>query len=389
MYFQDLSLLQFQKRMQEELHRNNLQTLFGVTNIPKDSQMRELVDEVDRENFRPIFNNYYLRMQRGKHLQEFELFPGLYLVPMDGTEYFSSEKVHCEQCLRKEHKEGEITYSHQALQGGIMHPDQSGVIPLMPEEICNTDGETKQDCELKAGKRFIEKTRQDHPQLGIIFGGDGLFSRQPIIEDILEKRAHYLFVAKPLDHKYLMEWIAAYPKLNETQFTDEKGRLHHYEWMNAVPLNGREDSIQVNFFQCKITQGEKIVYRNSWVTDLVITQVNIKTMVRAGRCRWKVENECFNVMKNHGYYLDHNYGHGKNNLCFNFYLLTLLAFFFHQIFEATDQLYKASRKKFGSKKHMWETLRAYIKIIIFNTWEDLLNFALTPTRYNLAVAQAP
>ena len=94
-------------------------------------------------------------------------------------------------------------------------------------------------------------------------------------------------------------------------------------------------------------------------------------------------------MKNHGYYLDHNYGHGKNNLCFNFYLLTLLAFFFHQIFEATDQLYQASRKKFGSKKHMWETLRAYIKIIIFNTWEDLLNFALTPTRYNLAVAQAP
>lgn len=90
---------------------------------------------------------------------------------------------------------------------------------------------------MKAGKRFVEKTRQDHPQLGIIFGGDSLFSRQPIIEDILEKRTHYIFVAKPTDHTYMMEWLAAYPQLNAVEFTDKEGRLHHYEWMNDVPLN--------------------------------------------------------------------------------------------------------------------------------------------------------
>ena len=71
-------------------------------------------------------------------------------------------------------------------------------------------------------------------------------------------------------------------------------------------------------------------------------------------------------------------GHGKKNLCFNFYLLTLLAFFFHQIFELTDKQYQTCRKKFGSKKHMWEKLRAYIDIIIFDTWEALLAFALAP-----------
>ena len=53
---------------------------------------------------------------------------------------------------------------------------------------------------------------------------------------------------------------------------------------------------------------------------------------------------------------------GKNNLCFNFYLLTLLAFFFHQIFELTDRQYQECREKHGSKRHMWESLRAYIKI---------------------------
>ena len=178
-------------------------------------------------------------------------------------------------------------------------------------------------------------------------------------------------------------------KLNEIQFMDKEGRLHVYEWMNKVPLSGRADSIEVNFFRCRIMKDEKITYQNSWVSDLEVGQETIKTFVRAGRCRWKAENECFNVMKNHGYCLDHSYGHGEKNLCFNFYLMTLLAFFFHQIFEATDDLYKASRKKFGSKRHMWETLRTYIKIIVFETWEELLDFALTPTRYRLVQGQAP
>lgn len=388
MYFQDPSLLQFQTRMQEGEHRSNLQTLFGVKNIPKDTQMRECIDRVDRENFRDIFKAYCLCLQRNKRLEDYQILPNLYFVPMDGTEYFKSKKINCEHCLHKEHKEGELQYSHQALQGGIMHPDQSVIIPFMPEEICNTDGTTKQDCEMNAAKRFVANTRQDHPQMGIIFGGDSLFSRQPIIEDILAQRAHYLFAAKPKDHKYLMEWLEAYPKLCGMEFTDEKGNIHFYEWMNDVLLNGREDSIRVNFFRCTITKAGKITYRNSWVTDLAVNNENIKKLVRVGRCRWKVENECFNILKNHGYCINHNYGHGKADLCFNFYLLTLLAFFFHQILEATDDLYKASRKKFGSKRHMWETLRSYIKIIIFDTWEKLLSFALVPKQYNLVEVNA-
>ena len=115
--------------------------------------------------------------------------------------------------------------------------------------------------------------------------------------------------------------------------------------MNNVPLNGYGKTIHVNFF------------------------------------RWKSENECFNVMKNHGYCMEHSYGHGKNNMAFNFYLLTLLAFFMHQIFELTDRQYQACRSKLGSKKHLWETIRSYIKIIVFDSWELLLEFVLSPVAY--------
>lgn len=388
MYFQDPSLLQFQKRMRDDEHRNNLETMFGVKNIPKETQMREIIDGVSHENFRPVFRELYLRLQRGKHLEQYQIFPGMYYFAIDGSQFFSSPEVHCEQCLIKEYQNGSKTYSHQVLQGGIMHPDCSEIIPFMPEQIVNTDGLTKQDCEMNSAKRFVEKTHKEFPQLNLLIGGDALFSKQPLIEDILKHKRHYLFGAKPDSHKYMMEWLDAYKELHSMGFQDEKGRKHYYEWMNDNPLHGGEDSIRVNFLRCTITgrskkNPEKILYKNSWVTDLLVSSENIKTLVKAGRCRWKNENECFNVMKNHGYYMEHNYGHGEKNLAFNFYLLTLLAFFFHQIFELTDSQYKACREKFGSKKHLWETIRSYIKIIVFEAWEILLEFVLNPKAYKL------
>ncbi|MCU7940831.1 MAG: hypothetical protein KZQ68_16240 [gamma proteobacterium symbiont of Bathyaustriella thionipta] len=108
-------------------------------------------------------------------------------------------------------------------------------------------------------------------------------------------------------------------------------------WKNAVPLHGEPDAIEVNFFEyTKSNANGKIIYRNSWVTDMKLSAQNIMQMALAGRCRWKIENECFNTLKNQGYYIEHNYGHGKQYLSYNMYLLTLLAFYFHQIFELTD-----------------------------------------------------
>ena len=158
-----------------------------------------------------------------------------------------------------------------------MHPGIRQVIPVMPEEISNTDGSTKQDCEMNAAKRFVNKLRKEHPQLGIIIGGDALFSKQPIIEDILAKRMHYIFVAKPDDHKAMMEELNDYDKLNELKIEDEKGKLLVYEWINGVPINGREDALSVNYFKFQILtrdeHGElKVNYVNSWVTDFTITR---------------------------------------------------------------------------------------------------------------------
>jgi len=192
-----------------------------------------------------IFAKLFHELRRHHHLKPFEIMPGIYLYSVDGSQHHSSKKVTCEHCLSKKHRNGEVSYSHSVLQGAIMHPSQRQVIPLMPEMVRNEDGTKKQDCELNASKRFLSQLRQTHPKLGLMICGDGLFSHQPMIEETLAQGMHYLYVAKPDDHTYMMEWLDTYKNLPSYQYQDEKGRSHSYRWQNDIPLNGKTNTINV------------------------------------------------------------------------------------------------------------------------------------------------
>lgn len=384
MYFQDSSLLQFQKSLEDDMHNNNLKTLFQVQSIPKDSQMKAVIDGVGSAELEPIFEDWFRVLQRGKHLEQYRFLGDRYLVPFDGSEYFGSDKINCPGCLRKESKSGKVRYGHQIVQAALMHPDMRQVIPLVPEGVKNTDGSKKQDCEIEAGKRLIKKIRTAHPKLKIILVADSLHSKQPLIQAAKAEGMSYILVAKPEDHKILMEWVNEQRKLKEVsriQVKDFKGRLHVYEWINEVPLNGNEQTVITNYFEYWLIDKGKTTYHNSWVTDIDICEDNVRELVRGGRCRWKIENEVFNTLKNQGYHIEHNYGHGEKNLSMNFFLLNLLAFFMHQIFELTDDLYQACRAKFGSKKNLWNHLRSIICILLFPDWETLSMRLLKPSEF--------
>ena len=101
-------------------------------------------------------------------------------------------------------------------------------------------------------------------------------------------------------------------------------------------------------------------------------------MTRGARARWKIENEGFNTLKNQGYHLEHNFGHGNKNLSMAFFRLNLLAFFMHQIFELTDLRYQECRAKFSARKAFWGQLRFTIRILIFRNWEHLLDVIICP-----------
>ena len=382
MFFQDPSILAFQERLQETAQQNNLSKVFGVCSIPKDTQMRDVIDRVPTEALDGIFPAFLNRLQRGRQLDQYRFLDGKYLIPLDGSEYFTSEKINCPYCLRTEPSKGPVRYHHQILQAVIVHPDMHQVIPLFPEPIQNSDGYTKQDCEMNAGKRIVGKIRSAHPKLPIIITGDDLYSKQPFIDALKKNGMSFILVAKPTDHKTLFEWVGEISGLGgaeQLEFIDKKGKRHEYRWINDVPLNGSRNADQVNFLEYRIIdKNGKTTYHNSWVTDLAVSRENIRDLVRGGRARWKVENETFNTLKNQGYHVEHNFGHGKHYLSMNFFVLNLLAFFVHEIFQLCDLSYQRCRAKYSSRKEFWNQLRCTFRIILFRDFYHLLDYLFNP-----------
>ena len=100
--------------------------------------------------------------------------------------------------------------------------------------------------------------------------------------------------------------------------TVKKGRgfqTHRYRWLTNLPIRDGKDPLTVNWLDIEIinTAG-KVTCRNSFVTDLAVDRSNVAELAACGRARWKIENETFNVLKTNGHHLEHNFGHGKENL---------------------------------------------------------------------------
>ena len=386
----DPSLLQFDQRRLRSPH--NLKTIFGIGTIPCDTSMREILDGVDPNDLRPLFKDAFRQLQRGKALEKMVFMEGCYLLNLDGTGYFSSKKKHSEYCLEKVNsKTGEITYYLQMLGAAIVHPDFSEVIILCPEMIIKQDGETKNDCERNAAKRFFEHLRREHPHLPLIVNEDALSSNAPHIRELQRHNLHYILGVKPGDHEFLFQYVDTAAQRGDTiefTFVDEKkSDIHHYfRVLNNVPLNKSNQDLLVNFVEYwgkNTTTGKTQHF--SWITDFTVTEDNAYQIMRGGRARWKIENETFNTLKNQGYNFGHNYGLGKKHLSTVFVMLMMLAFLVDQILQLCCALFKAIWKALRTKKALWEQIRSLFYIFEIESMEALYRAILHHKQYPLPV----
>jgi hypothetical protein len=357
----DPSLLAFDQRRQDDTKLNNLKTIYHIGVVPCDTQMRVILDQVDTEEVSPAFSDIFRQAQRGNVLKKFMFMDNCYLLSLDGTQYFSSKKIHCPSCLQKINaKTGEVTYSHQMLGAAIVHPDYQEVIPVCPEPIVKQDGETKNDCERNAAKRFLEQVRRVHPHLGVIVTEDGLSSNAPHIRELVRHNMHFILGVKPGDHEWLFQQVEAAAKAGTTMdvYVQKDAVTHRFRYLNEVALNESNQDVLVNFLEYWEIQADGTSQHFSWVTDILITHENVFQIMRGGRARWKIENETFNTLKNQGYHFEHNFGHGQHNLSVVFALLMMLAFLVDQVVQLGCQLFRAVWRKEGCKVRMWEHMRA-------------------------------
>jgi hypothetical protein len=388
-FFQHPSLLQFQTAMKERRGRCNLETLFAVRQLPSETQMRDLLDQVDSQEVRKLLPIFFAQMRRAGWANEYQttLENGLdagnyYVVAIDGTDYFSSTKIDCSNCLRRRDRDGQLHCYHAVVAATLVKYRSHQIFPLDAEMIANTDGSEKQDCETNAGKRLLDRLRQEHPQMAMIVTADDLYSRQPLIEKCLEKRLNFVLVAKEESHPEMSQWVAELKQIGGCEKVERSEgaaavrKTYEYHLVREVPLNGKRQQV-VNYVEVwERDKRGKQVYHNSFVTNLEVTTENVATVVGIGRSKWKIENEQFNVQKNHGYELEHNYGHGKKNLSMVFYLLNLLAFLMHKLIERGDRLYQKYKELGESRREMWNVLRTLMKKFLVENWSQMMRICV-------------
>jgi hypothetical protein len=379
-YFQHPSMLDFQKAMEEREKRNNFRTLFGVENIPGTDQVRKILDGIEPKELFPAFDSALETARDNGVLENYRVLEGTIPVALDGIWYFSSKEIHCGHCLtittKKRDGTEDTLYYHEAVCAAIVKPGKPVVVlPLIPEFVRNEDGKEKQDCERNAAKRWLQTHTERYSGLKVTILGDDLYCCHTVCKEIREAGMNFLLTCKDESHP----WIAEQVKYSFSETHEKRewnGRSHvvyRYKWVNGIENRTDEETVRVNYLYFEIYNREKgeVTYKNSWITNLAINESNVEKMTGCARARWKIENEHNNVLKNHGYNLEHNFGHGQEHANELFCLFNLLAFLFHGIQRLADEGYRKAYGSFGRKIDFFWALRYEVNRYFHKNWVSL------------------
>lgn len=383
-FTQSPSFLDYQRRLQQTKGQNNAHTLLGVEQIPCDNQIRTLLDPIAPSALDPVFVEVFERLEQHHMLANFRGLGDQLLVSLDGTNYFSSQAIHCQTCLTRQLTNGQTLSYHAAITPVIVCPGKSQVIALPPEYIMPQDGHAKQDCERAAGKRWLTKHAKQVAPHGVTLLGDDLYSNQPFCALVLQHHCNFIFTCKPDSHPKLSERLAFWQasdgmaKHEGRRWNGRFTEVTMYRYLNDVLLRGGDDALSVNWFEITVVHGKtgEQLYHNSWITNHRLTADTVADVARAGRGRWKIENENNNVLKTKGYHLEHNFGHGKQYLSAFMLSLNLLAFLFHTVLEWSDDKYALLRRVLARRQTFFDDIRALTRYMVFDSWDHLIDFMI-------------
>jgi len=375
------SFLSHQKLMQEKYGLSNAKTLFGMRNIPSNNHIRNLLDRVDPSLLSSVFTDCLHALAESGDLDTYRVPLGRdkhdLLLALDGTAYFASSDLSCSNCSIKV-KDGQTMYSHSMVTPTIVVPGVNKVIALSPTFITPQDGDTKQDCELKASKRWLADNGDTYKKLGVTFLGDDLYAHEPFCRELLT-RGNFILVCKPDSHKTVYEWINGITKEKiEDRFDGKTHQIYTYKYTEEVPLRDGKDALLVNFVEVTVTERKtgKQLYHNAFVTNHPLTDKTLPTIVDCGRARWKIENENNNTLKTAGYHLEHNFGHGKKYLASLLATMNILAFLFHTMLEFMNKKYQLLRKIIGARKQFFHHIKILLIYHPYTNFDHLIDFML-------------
>ena len=366
------SLLAFKELTKQE--EKNLKAIYHLQSVPSDTQMRTTLDPLSPAPLRTLFAKLFNKLSEAGVIKEYEYWKGQLVISIDGVEHFCSTKVHCNHCTTRTHRNGETSYHHSGLAAVVVHPDQEDVFTLDFEPILNADGSKKNDCERNAAKRLCQDLHERYPDLKPILVEDALYANAPHIRQITGYGWFFVLNVKPDSHESLERQFAgrrSSGQVKELRITDPQGIKHYFAWTNDLCLCESAVDVSVNYLLYEQTDKKGKVTRWTWITNIPLNARSVEPVMRAGRARWKIENETFNTLKNQGYNFEHNYGHGKQNLATILALLMFLAFTVDQMIQRCWRVFRQVRGGLRTKAKLWDMVRSLFKVQPFPTMDAL------------------
>lgn len=291
------------------------------------------------------------RLIRMKALNKFRLLGEYFMIAIDGTGHLVFKERHCPHCLTKTKDDKILYYYHNVLEAKIV-TENGLAISVETEFIHNSDGASKQDCELNAFYRMAERLKKRFPQLKICLLLDSLYAAAPVMNILKKYKWKYITTFKEGSMPERYEEFLKLKKLctkNSIELSDDK-LSQSYGWVNDIDHKGNFFDV-LELYEKKDDKQTRFV----WLTNLEVNKKNIAEIAKGGRLRWKIENEGFNIQKNRGFNLEHPYSQNEISMK-NFYLLLQIAYIISQIMEKGNLLKDKILKDFGSVTGLFEQL---------------------------------
>jgi hypothetical protein len=290
---------------------------------------------------------------------------GHFLVVLDGTGQLYFRQRHCEHCLTKT-VDGKTQYYHHVLEAKIVSPEGLA-ISIGSEFIENSDPKaTKQDCELKAFTRMARQLKKDFPQLRLCLCLDGLYARGPVLQTCQDNDWKYFITFQKGSLPALWKEYRSLRRLSGANRQQERHRQkdQSFAWVQGLEHIDEQKRVHcVNALQCIERDGPKRT-RFVWLTNFEVTADTVATLAnRGGRCRWKIENEGFNIQKNGGFNLEHAYSLGERQIK-NFYVLLQIAHLLVQLMERGSLLGGDCKQLFGSLRNLSRRLAESLRYVL-------------------------
>ncbi len=311
--------------------------------FPHPDTIRKVFGKLEVDQVQEMVTAAVRRLIRSRALESRRLLGEYYLVAIDATGLYSYKKRHCENCLTREHKDGQITYFHYVLEAKLVSRDGLA-ISLMSEFIENPGIGLfdKQDCELKAFQRLAKKLKKAFPKLPMVLLLDGLYACGSLFQICEKNRWKYITVLKAGSIPSLYKEFRSLVKVSFENFftvTSQDGpgggkERRRLRWVNDICfIDSEKRTHRVHLLEACVKHSGKTASSTwLWISNLQITAERADEIQKGGRCRWKIENEGFNIQKKNGYELEHSYS--KNwTTAKVFYLLLQLAHAIHQLLE--------------------------------------------------------